>query len=66
VTGRACRWPTCASSGLVSAFQAEELAAAEKASRASRRGPGGPPAGTGAEWVPLAMLHEVLEAAFGT
>jgi hypothetical protein len=50
-------------SGLVSAFQAEELAAAERAGKQPRRKSPGSAAG---EWVPLAVLHEVLEAAFGT
>jgi AcrR family transcriptional regulator len=57
-------------SGLVSAFQSEELAAAEKAGQPpgqrGRPGAGGQAGGAGAEWMPLAVLHEVLGAAFGT
>ena len=54
-------------SGLVSAFQTEELAAAEKAGKPAgqRGGRGACGAAGGAEWVPLAVLHEVLDAAFG-
>jgi TetR/AcrR family transcriptional regulator len=54
-------------SGLVSAFQAEELATAERASKQPRRkSPGRSTGGAAGEWVPLAVLHEVLQAAFGT
>jgi AcrR family transcriptional regulator len=57
-------------SGLVSAFQSEELAAADKAGKPAgqrgRHGAGEPAGGAGTEWVPLAVLHEVLDAAFGT